>query len=165
MLYESDEDGKYKLTGPEYSAVLTMMCAVDTMISEASRLEERIKLLPYGWRDYKMIIKRLGQLSEDILVTVPIKRLRTIREELKNMEIRATLKGVTGDKGGGVVCVNTNELMAVIDEIVSMRASSARSVGRILSAVSTCISSRTASDMLMIPGRIQRTAAVNLRAG
>jgi hypothetical protein len=82
MLYEADEAGKYKLTGPEYSAVLTMMCAVDTMISEASRLEERIKLLPYGWRDYKMIIKRLGQLSEDILATVPIKRLRTIREEL-----------------------------------------------------------------------------------
>lgn len=121
MLYESDEDGKYKLTRAEYSAVLSMMCVVDIMVHESTRLEERIKLLPYGLRDYKMIIKRLEQLAEDILSTVPIKRLRAIREELKYMEIRATLKGVTGDKGGGIVCVNTDELMAVIDEIVSMR--------------------------------------------
>lgn len=119
MLREPDEDGRYMLSGREYSA-LQMVLAATSCLEQTSELIPRIKKIPNGYRDYQMIRKRLLQLSEAILCTVPYKKLVAIREELKFMKVKTFYGGILGKQDHGMAFVQTDAMVDILNMIVGM---------------------------------------------
>ena len=74
MLHAPDSEGKYPMTGKEYTALLRIFATETALVETEPVLRDRLRTIPNGWRDFKMIIRRLGDLSSDILDTVPLKK-------------------------------------------------------------------------------------------
>ena len=120
MLREPDADGRYPLSGREYEALQMIMAAL-SCLAKVDELIPRIKeAVPYGYRDYKMIMKRLESLEEAIMMTIPIKKLIMIREELKFIRLKTFYGGILGKQDGGMAFVSADALLDLLDRMVGM---------------------------------------------
>lgn len=93
MMKQPDADGRYPLSGHEYYSIQQLFGIVSSFEKAMSRLKERAALKPGTWRDMKMISAVGSKTITSLLSTVPIKKLKQIRIELNNTEVKAEVKG------------------------------------------------------------------------
>lgn len=122
MIYkDKDSDGRTPLTGREYSALLSLF-ASGSALGNTTAIHQRLReLVPNGWRDFRMIENRMEDLAARILSTVPYKKLAIIQAELPNIKVKTFFSipgGTRLDKG--VVCVDEDNFIAVLDRVISM---------------------------------------------
>lgn len=89
-----DKNGRYSLSGREYYALRELFAAVDGFNRNAQELEKRVRTIPNGYRDLRMLQSVSAKLMQDILETVPVKKLAQIRRELENSEMILRVKPV-----------------------------------------------------------------------
>lgn len=120
MLYEGDEKGRYKLKSEEYQALLEL-CASFTLMKDAEGcLKERMRLGSNMWRDYRCMVTMLDKLIGNILDTVPLKKLRIIQQDIKNVRMQLYSGAVSGARSKPwVVSVDDEALMCCLDEVMS----------------------------------------------
>lgn len=121
MLREPDADGRYPLSGREYEALQMIMAAATCLEMTGELLPRLKKAVPYGYRDYMMIKKRLLQLTDDILLTIPLKKLVAIREELKFLKVKTFYGGVAlGKQDSGLMFVSADAEIKLMDKVIGM---------------------------------------------
>ena len=65
-----------------------MFAAVNELEKAQSAMENRIRAVPNGWRDIKMICARLDSLVNDLCQTYPLEKLVSIRRMLPHMRYK-----------------------------------------------------------------------------
>ena len=120
MVPQRDVDGKFKLTGREYTALLRLFAALTALTECESILEERLKTVPNGWRDYRMLKTRMSTELDGLLETVPLKKLVAIHRELKNVKIKLNIGPDAAGSDDQVIYVNEEAFLKLLDQIVAM---------------------------------------------
>lgn len=91
--------GELKRVRSAENQALKCFCAMDTMMQrETIALENRVKSIKNGWRDYRMLQAVMRNLREKIYDTIPPEQVQTIERNLSTMEFRigaAQVGGVT----------------------------------------------------------------------
>lgn len=120
MLHEPDEDGKRMLSGREWDAIRRLQVSLDSLSRSIHLMEDRLKIIPNGWRDIHMLLKRTQMLLNDIYETVPTKHLWMMQREIEHSEIRLTVHGADSSLPPGVVYVDEKAFLAMLDKIIQM---------------------------------------------
>ena len=84
---DNTEGRHWALSGQEYYATRALMGIVSTFETELQILQKRLKSVPYGWRDAKMIAAVADSLLIRILKTVPPKKLAQIQQEISHTHV------------------------------------------------------------------------------
>lgn len=96
MNSQPDADGRYALSGNEYYALRYLFGIISGFETSMGYLKERAQLKQGTWRDMKMIAAVAGKTVENLLATVPAKKLVQIHKELANTQIDIRVKGTAG---------------------------------------------------------------------
>ena len=84
---DKDADGRFHFSEREYYATRELFGIVSTFNKYAGLLEHRVREIPGGWRDLRMLMTVSEKLLKSILRTVPKKKLAAIQKELRNTEV------------------------------------------------------------------------------
>ena len=118
MRYEADEDGRYPLSSREYEALRTLFGAVNALDTE--NLKNRCKLIKNGWRNLRLAQTLLKRLMEQILTTVPLKKLVSIQKELRYTVCEIKIRPPVEDKNCGTVYVKQEAMVRLADRAINM---------------------------------------------
>ena len=89
---EKDADGRFHFSEREYYATRELFGIVSTFNRCAGELERRVREIPGGWRDLRLIQTLSEKLVVGILQTVPRKKLAAIKRELYNTEVLVNVR-------------------------------------------------------------------------
>ena len=77
----------------EYEAIKVNIGVQHACRLMSESLEERLRTIPYGWRDAKMLESRWRMLFDKLLYTIPAEKLKTLKHELPYSEMYVRMKG------------------------------------------------------------------------
>lgn len=118
MRHEPDEDGRYPLSTKEYEALRTVFGVVNALDSDT--LKERCALIKNGWRDIRLAHTLLRRVMEELLCTIPAKKLMAIHTELKHTVCELKVKPPSGIGRGGCVYVDHKAFITICERAISM---------------------------------------------
>lgn len=93
---KADADGRINLTYKEYDALRTVFGAFNALTMYSDRLERRCKSFKNGWRDMRLLCVLAEKIMNNLLQTIPTKKLLQIREELKHSYCIIKVEGAAG---------------------------------------------------------------------
>lgn len=107
-MLKKDDDGRYPLSSSEYTAIRHVIAAVDACSKHYDTLSERLRLVKWGARDYKLVHAKAYKLFEKLLETIPFKKLKVMRAELDASvcEVRVNAASVNRELGYTVLDVD-----------------------------------------------------------
>ena len=113
MMYRKpDADGRYPLSMQEYEALRTIFGCVNALDDDNERLKARCQLIKGGWRDMRLLATTARRLMENLLCTVPAKKLLSIRRELQHTICEIKVKPVAMNSDS-IVYVSQDALLRV----------------------------------------------------
>lgn len=89
---DKDADGRFHFSQREYYATRELFGIVSTFNKCAGELERRVREIPRGWCDLKLIMALAEKLLGNILRTVPLKKLAVIKKELSSTEVIVSVR-------------------------------------------------------------------------
>ena len=127
---ESNE--RYALSYREYFALRQLFGISHIWDKSGHEIEKRLKKIPNGWRDAKLIMSLADKLLDRILATIPEAKLRQIRLELQNTFLEVTVKNtITGKPEGSVYSyVETKTLERVTDKAMEINCAFCQKKGK-----------------------------------
>lgn len=75
------------LSGREYAALQSLFAAVSHMQALMPTLEKRAKMVPNLWRDMCLVSKLVDRITEQIVTTVPLEKLRHVSADIRNTQL------------------------------------------------------------------------------
>lgn len=117
----SDEE-RYPISYREYTALRQLFGIAHLWNLKGHDLEKRLKKIPNGWRDARMIQTIAEKLLVKVLGTVPLTKLEQIKKELDNTFLEVTVKNlVSGEPhGSSYTYVETKTLERVTDKAMEI---------------------------------------------
>lgn len=119
---EKDADGRFHFSEREYFATRELFGIVSTFNNNAEQLERRVREIPGGWRDLRLIMTLSEKLLVNILRTVPKKRLAIIKKELTNTEVLVNVRNAIspplGTDTDGFTYVSQRALERITQRVV-----------------------------------------------
>ena len=89
---------KRRMRSREHEA-MKMFCAADTVMSTwAGDLEQRLRSVKNGWRDWRMLQTRMRDLRERLYDSVPDEQIATMERNLSRMEMRVAATHVAKEE-------------------------------------------------------------------
>lgn len=83
----------------EYRALRQLFGIVDSWDEQGSELKKRLKLIPGGWRDARMLMAVSERLLRKVCETIPMKKLAMIQKELNSTTCEIVVKNtISPDK-------------------------------------------------------------------
>lgn len=112
---------RVNLSGREYYTLRSLMAVVSTFEGCAGDLEKRVRTIPNGYRDLKLIMATADRLFEKILATIPEKKLKQIKHEIgfTRLELKVT-PDYTGRKESAFIYVPQENLEWLTEKVVDM---------------------------------------------
>lgn len=121
MMRKPDEQGRYPLSTDEYQALRTLFGCVNALDDDHKTLKARCELIQGGWRDMRLLTSLSKKLMENLLTTVPSKKLLQISRELHRTICEVKIKPPIGMKSSdSCVYVNEDALLRIISRAMSM---------------------------------------------
>lgn len=115
------EGERTNLSGREYFALRALMGIVSTFATEDQILEKRLKNVPMGWCDIKMIEAKADRLLDAVLATVPQKKLAQIRQEIEHTRVEINvIRDVTGAHKKAFTYVPNDALEWLEEQVVDL---------------------------------------------
>lgn len=112
---QKDADGRIPLSYREYSALRGIFSAVNALTIYHKELERRTKGYKNGWRDLRCLVSLSEKVMEDVLKTIPRKKLLQIRRDLDNTVCELKPRGIVNHKEDGFFCVSENTLIELCE--------------------------------------------------
>lgn len=100
-----DAEGRYPVSYAEYQAIRALFGSQNSLINAQKSLENRIRSIPGGWRDFRLVYSVLEKLLSAILRTVPSQKLLSMKRELNDTVCEVKMKGVSGPVEGDLLRV------------------------------------------------------------
>lgn len=88
---EKDADGRVPVSITEYEGLRTLFGVISMIPVVETKLQERVKSIPTAWRDLRLMGRLSEKLLDGLLVTVPARKLLSMRSELGRTRIIMTL--------------------------------------------------------------------------
>ena len=114
-----DEDGRYPLNAREYEA-LRQLFAFDNALDRMEALHDRLKLIKTGNRDIAMMGKVNHKLLEELLRTIPTKKLKAMRDEMKRSIVELRLKGSVTVTADDLLVAPVDAVVKIMDRAIQM---------------------------------------------
>lgn len=70
-----DEDGRYPLSYVEYQSLRSLFGAKNALEQTHNQLERRVRTIPGGWRDFRLLMTLVDKLLGAVLRTIPQKKI------------------------------------------------------------------------------------------
>ncbi len=122
MWKQPDESGRYPMSNPEYQALRALFGAKNALEQTSKNIEQRMRLIPGGWRNFRMLVAVLDRLLAGVLRTIPQKKLLAIRAELSRTICEVHVQGVVQRKDDDLLTVvPQGALERVLDEALRFR--------------------------------------------
>lgn len=102
---QADADGRIPLSAREYVAIRAIFAAIDSLTREHEQLERRAKGVKNCWRDLRLLVVLAEKVLNELLKTVPTKKLLQMQKDLKNTVCRIETRGAVGHKEDGFMFV------------------------------------------------------------
>lgn len=100
MRHAADADGRYPLSTREYEALRTLFGAVNAMALDM--LKDRCDLNPGDWEKLQEARDSAQQVLNNILRTIPLKKLMSISTELRNTICELRIKPPVSASNGSI---------------------------------------------------------------
>lgn len=109
------------LSKDEYYALLELFGAVNAFNNCASNLERRCKGIPAGQADMLLLISTAERLMENLLATIPVRKLQAIKKDLhfSRCELKITPDYTGESKKDGYAYVPDKALSNVVERLVN----------------------------------------------
>lgn len=123
MIGRPDADGKYQLSGREYFAIREIFGLISALAYNGDELKARAQLIPGVWRDFRMVQAKITSVVDAMLRTVPIKKIRMIKEDCANTVINVEVRAPHGAKPPvppDYVCVPSTALDDIIGRVLNV---------------------------------------------
>ena len=121
MWKEPDAEGRYSVSYREYQAIRALFGTQNSLIFAQKDLEQRLKVVPDGWRDFRLVYSVLEKLLTRLLKTVPSQKLLTMKRELENTYCEVKMKGAVGPVEGDLLrVVRQEDLEKIVDSAMEM---------------------------------------------
>lgn len=120
---QADEEGRYPLSHREYQAIRALFGSQNSLINAQKDLENRIRVIPDGWRDFRLVYSVLEKLLTKLLRTVPSQKLLSMKRELKDTYCEVKVKGAAGQtlEGDLLRVVPQQDLETVVNAAMDFR--------------------------------------------
>lgn len=118
---KKDEDGRIPLSQKEYFALRCIFGAVNALSLHYSELERRTKGYKNGWRDLRCLVSLSEKVMEDILETIPRKKLLQIKKDLDNIVCELKPRDVAKKNDDGFLCVPENALIHLCESATEFK--------------------------------------------
>jgi hypothetical protein len=86
------ENNRTPLGAREYYALRNLFGMVSSFEVTAKDLEKRVKSIPGGWRDMRLLTVLSEKLMKNVVETIPTKKLQLIRKELEHTVVHIDVK-------------------------------------------------------------------------
>ena len=85
----ADDSGADKpaLNGKELQCVEYLVAMESKMVECGDALRDRLKLVPHGWRQYRLLASTLDRLLRDLYPTIPLKGQLYLEKSMKHGEV------------------------------------------------------------------------------
>jgi len=113
------EKERKPLRQKEYYALRTLFGMVEMFAKHAELLEKRVKGIPDGWRDMRMIASVAQKLMEHILETVPDKKLASIQKELRHTVVEIKVTPDYSGENSGCCYISEDTLDGLIQRLMN----------------------------------------------
>ena len=118
---QADEEGRYPVSHREYQAIRALFGTQNSLIFAQKDLEQRLKVVPEGWRDFRLVYSVLEKLLTRLLRTVPSQKLLSMKRELKDTYCEVKVKGAVGPLDGDLLrVVPQKDLETVVNAAMQM---------------------------------------------
>lgn len=108
------------LTKNEYTALQQLFGTVSAFLTQLKYIEKRAKMVPNLWRNLRMIQSVAYSSLEQILETVPTKKLMMLQQELKKTKVTVSVdRDVTGKKQQEFCYVPEKELVRTVSRVIN----------------------------------------------
>lgn len=123
---------RYPISYREYVALRQLFGITHIWDEKGHDLEKRLRQIPNGWRDARMIHMVSEKLLIKLLGTVPEKKLEQLKKELNNTYLEVTVKNlVTGEPhGSSYTYVETKTLERVTDKAMEINCAFCQKKGK-----------------------------------
>lgn len=131
MIQQIDKDGRARMTGKEYQALLRLFAAISALKEVDPILWDRLGLLSMGKCDYRNARKKLERITDDLLGTVPTNKLLAMQRELKAVKVYLRIGPDAAPHGQDqVIYVDEGAFLRLLDQIVGMHCLLCEKTGR-----------------------------------
>jgi len=122
MIRQIDADGRAKMTGKEYQALLRLFAAISALKEVGPVLWDRLALVGGMARcNYKNAERKLDDICNQILGTVPTNKLIAMQRELKAVKVYLRIGPDAAPHGQDqVIYVDEGAFLRLLDQIVGM---------------------------------------------
>lgn len=117
----NDEYERVKMSGREYYALRALIGVVSTFSAYDADIEKRVRMIPNGWRDLKLIEAKADKLFAEIMKTVPLQKIQQMKKELNNVRVEVNvIPDYTGRKKDCFTYVPQDALEWLEEQVISM---------------------------------------------
>lgn len=123
MIDRPDVDGKYPLSGREYYSIRELFGMISALEYTMDDLKARAQLTPGTWRDMCLVMSKAKKVVDELLDTIPQRKLRMIRTDIENTVISVEVRAPHGAKpprNPDYVCVPSKALDGLLERIVDI---------------------------------------------
>lgn len=126
-----DSDGRLPFSEREYYALRQLCGAFSMADNHSDELKERVRLIPNGFRDLRLIVSMSEKLITNIMKTIPLKKLKLIQRELKNTvcEVKVN-RDVTGRNSEGFCYVPEQAMVRTVERVIDYTCFGCEKCGR-----------------------------------
>ena len=108
-----------KMTYDEYTAYQELGALVGTIGGLSKRLEKRLRTVPGGWRDARMLDSVTASLMTRLCDTIPADKLLAIRREIEHTQVFIrTIPDYCARSRDGVTYVNEEALDRLVQRVM-----------------------------------------------
>lgn len=117
-----ESEQKYPLSYREYTALRQLFGIAHIWNDKGHELEKRLKKIPNGWRDAKMLMATSEKLLIKVLETIPPEKIHQIKLELQNTWLEVVVRNCIGNtpKGQAYTYVDTATLERITDKAMEL---------------------------------------------
>ena len=118
---KTDADGRHPLSQREYSALRTFFGFISALEECKKELEPRLRDIPNGLEELGKLDTDACALLDNLLDTIPFKKLRQIQLENEISKVEVVPKGGCAVQDDAYVCIPAKALEEVCNEAISIR--------------------------------------------
>jgi len=127
-----DQPGTMPLTEREYYALREFFGFMSAVAKHIGLLEKRAKMRPGCWEELNDVMEKTKKIIQTMLETIPIDKLRMVREELPHIRVSTEFEKPNGrrKKSDDYACVPCKELDMLIQKTIDWECFSCEKSGR-----------------------------------
>lgn len=118
MLRNPDEHGRYPLSMREYETIRMMFAAVSAL--DCDPIHERSDLIPGLWDKIKTLRDEMMQATEELLKTVPAKKLMAMQHELHYTVCKIETKPPSKEAGRDYIYVPRKAYVELLQRAIQL---------------------------------------------